>query len=50
MGGSPVETDAWGLDLVLTGAQKALALPPGLALAAASEQMLERAKTIPERG
>ena len=50
LGGSPVETDNWGLDFVLTGSQKALALPPGLALAAHSERMLERAKTIPERG
>ncbi len=50
LGGSPVETDAWGLDFVFTGSQKALALPPGLALGVASERMLERAKTVPERG
>ncbi len=29
---TPVETDRWKLDFVLTGSQKALALPPGLAL------------------
>jgi predicted phosphoserine aminotransferase len=50
LGGSPVETDAWGLDFVLTGSQKALALPPGLALGVASVRMLERAKTLPNRG
>jgi len=50
MAGSPVETDDWQLDFVLTGSQKALALPPGLALAVASERMLEAAKGIPERG
>ena len=50
LGGSPVETDAWKLDFVLTGSQKALALPPGLALAAHTERMLERAKSVPERG
>lgn len=50
LAGSPVETDAWKLDFVLTGSQKALALPPGLALGVASERMLERAKRIPERG
>ena len=50
VGGSPVETDAWGLDFVLTGSQKALALPPGLAFAVASDRMLERAKTLPGRG
>jgi predicted phosphoserine aminotransferase len=48
--GSPVETDEWQLDFVLTGSQKALALPPGLALAAASDRMRERAKTLPARG
>ncbi|MDH5805667.1 MAG: alanine--glyoxylate aminotransferase family protein [Gemmatimonadota bacterium] len=50
MAGSPVETDKWELDFVLTGSQKALALPPGLALAGYSERMIERAKKIPERG
>jgi len=50
VGGSPVETDAWGLDFVLTGSQKALALPPGLAFGVASERMIERAKTIRGRG
>ncbi|MGH7530174.1 MAG: pyridoxal-phosphate-dependent aminotransferase family protein [Gemmatimonadales bacterium] len=48
--GSPVETDAWNLDFVFTGSQKALALPPGLALAVASERMLARAHTVEARG
>ncbi|MBN2232303.1 MAG: alanine--glyoxylate aminotransferase family protein [Deltaproteobacteria bacterium] len=30
--------DAWGLDVVVTGSQKALMLPPGLAFAALSEK------------
>jgi len=50
MCGSPVETDAWKLDFVFTGSQKALALPPGLALGVASERMVNRAKTLEERG
>src|SRR5213080_700224 len=50
LAGSPVETDRWGLDFVLTGSQKALALPPGLALGVASDRMLERARTLPARG
>jgi len=50
MAGSPVESDAWDLDFVFTGSQKALALPPGLALGVASERMVERAKTLPARG
>src|SRR5204862_2301568 len=52
LAGSPVETDRWGggLDFVLTGSQKALALPPGLGLGAASDRMLERARPLPARG
>lgn len=49
VGGLPIEFDDWGLDFLLTGSQKALALPPGLAFAAASERALERARDIPER-
>jgi aspartate aminotransferase-like enzyme len=47
---SPVETDLWQLDFVFTGAQKALALPPGLAFGVASERMCDRAKSLPDRG
>lgn len=50
LGGAPVLTDEWGLDFVLTGAQKALALPPGMALAVASERALERARQVERRG
>ena len=49
-GGAPLETDAWGLDFVLTGSQKAFALPPGLAFGVASESFLELAKSAPVRG
>ena len=50
LAGSPVEPDRWGLDFTFTGSQKALALPPGLALGVASERMRARAKTLPARG
>lgn len=49
VGGLPIEFDDWGLDFLLTGSQKALALPPGLAFAAASERALERARAVSER-
>jgi aspartate aminotransferase-like enzyme len=49
VGGAQAEFDAWDLDFLLTGSQKALALPPGLALGAASERALRRAETIPAR-
>lgn len=50
VGGMPVAMDAWGVDLVFTASQKALALPPGLAFAACSERLLDRARTLPDRG
>jgi len=50
LGGAKIEADAWGLDMVLTSSQKALALPPGLALAAVSDRALEKAKTVENRG
>ncbi|WP_376791310.1 pyridoxal-phosphate-dependent aminotransferase family protein [Thermoflexus sp.] len=50
LGGAPLETDAWGLDFVLTSSQKCLALPPGLAFCAVSERALEKAKEVPHRG
>ncbi|HET7275326.1 MAG TPA: alanine--glyoxylate aminotransferase family protein [Longimicrobiaceae bacterium] len=50
VGGVQVEPDEWGLDWLLTGAQKALALPPGLAFGSPSERLLRRAATIDGRG
>lgn len=50
VGGIPVETDAWGLDYVFTGSQKAFALPPGLAFAVASASFLAGAATVQDRG
>ena len=49
MAGAPIQTDAWGLDFVLAGVQKAFSLPAGLAVAAVSDRALERAKTVPAR-
>ena len=37
-GALPLETDAWGVDVVAAGSQKALMLPPGLATVAVSEK------------
>jgi aspartate aminotransferase-like enzyme len=38
LGAVPVETDAWELDVVVSGSQKALMTPPGLAMVAVSER------------
>src|SRR4030081_1606489 len=45
-----IDMDALGIDVMLTGAQKALALPPGFSLFAASEKAFARAVKIPNRG
>jgi aspartate aminotransferase-like enzyme len=49
VGGTPIRFDEWGVDFLLTGSQKAMALPPGLAFGVASERALERAAKIPAR-
>jgi aspartate aminotransferase-like enzyme len=36
VGALPFETDAWGIDVVVTGSQKAWMVPPGLAMVAVS--------------
>ncbi len=36
LGAVPLETDAWAIDVVASGAQKALMTPPGLAMVSAS--------------
>jgi len=45
-----IEKDALGIDVLLTGSQKALALPPGMALFSVSERARERAARLPDRG
>jgi len=49
MAGAEIQTDAWGIDFVLAGVQKAFALPAGLAVAATSARALERAGRVPPR-
>ncbi len=50
MAGTPVFTDDWKLDFVLTGSQKCFALPPGLAFGVAQKNVLERANRKMDRG
>ena len=42
LGAVPLETDAWGIDVVVSGSQKALMSPPGLAFASVSPAAWER--------
>jgi aspartate aminotransferase-like enzyme len=46
----PIPMDELGIDVLLTGSQKALALPPGLALFSVSERAFERAASLKDRG
>ncbi|RMH20061.1 MAG: alanine--glyoxylate aminotransferase family protein [Gemmatimonadetes bacterium] len=50
LSGAEMRPDAWGLDWVLTGSQKALALPPGLAFATWSERFAAAASETAGRG
>jgi predicted phosphoserine aminotransferase len=50
LAGVEFKMDAWGIDFILTSSQKALALPPGLALGATSDRALARAETVQNRG
>lgn len=46
----PIPMDELGIDLMLTGSQKALALPPGMSLFAASDAAFKRAAQLNDRG
>lgn len=46
----PIPTDEIGVDVLLAGVQKAMALPPGLSVFVVSEKALARAETTNDRG
>src|SRR5580704_10457488 len=46
----PIKKDELGIDVLITGSQKALALPPGLAIFSVSARALDRAKQVEGRG
>lgn len=46
----PIKKDELGIDVLLTGSQKALALPPGLSLLSVSARARDRARTMTDRG
>src|SRR5437764_3578319 len=48
--GVKIEMDALGIDVMLTGAQKALALPPGFSLFSVSDKAFARADKVANRG
>ncbi len=46
---APCPMDEWGVDCLITGSQKGLMLPPGLALIALSERAWQKVETVTSR-
>jgi len=49
-GGMQIEMDGWGVDAVVSASQKAIGLPPGLGFAGVSQRLVDRARTLGDRG
>jgi aspartate aminotransferase-like enzyme len=45
-----IKKDELGIDVLLTGTQKALAIPPGMSVFSVSKRALDRAATLADRG
>ncbi len=50
MGGTKIDVDGLGVDICITSTQKAIGLPPGMALCSISEKALDAAKQVEFRG
>jgi len=50
LGAVPIKTDEWGIDVVVSGSQKGLMIPPGLSFVSLSQKAWELAKksTLPK--
>lgn len=48
--GTKIEVDNWGIDICITSSQKALGLPPGMAICTFSNRAKERAEKVENRG
>ncbi|MEQ9455438.1 MAG: alanine--glyoxylate aminotransferase family protein [Phycisphaeraceae bacterium] len=46
VGAMPVEMDAWGIDVLVTGSQKALMLPPGLGFVGLGKRAIARLEEV----
>jgi aspartate aminotransferase-like enzyme len=49
LGGYAIPVDKWGVDMCITGSQKCIAAPPGLALLSISEQVVSFLKASPPK-
>ncbi len=50
LGGVKIDVDGLGVDICLSSSQKAIALPPGLAVASVSARCYKKAETVSGRG
>lgn len=50
MAGVKIEVDTLGIDFIMSSTQKAWGLPAGFAVCAISDRMIERSKTMPNKG
>jgi aspartate aminotransferase-like enzyme len=50
MAGAKIEVDKLGIDVCITSTQKALALPPGMAICSVTPRALEHGKQVKQRG
>jgi aspartate aminotransferase-like enzyme len=49
LGGYAIPVDKWGIDMCITGSQKCIAAPPGLALLSVSQRVVEFLKGSPPK-
>jgi aspartate aminotransferase-like enzyme len=49
LGGYAIPVDRWGVDMCITGSQKCIAAPPGLALLSVSQRVVDFLKTSPPK-
>lgn len=49
-GGAKIEVDMLGIDICITSSQKALGLPPGLAVCTITDRAVDKARTVKNRG
>ena len=49
LGGYAIPVDRWGVDMCITGSQKCVAAPPGLALLSVSQRLVDFMKTSPPK-
>lgn len=50
VGAFPCEMDAWGIDVLVTGSQKAMMLPPGLGYVGLGERAIKRLEEVKPKG